>query len=301
MGDYEQSGHLGLLNRATIRFAKPRAEGPPEILSFVDQQRNRITTGPRVASISLVTEALAEGRAPSTVVRITEFNSGPDQKNGLVPNHGLFISEGMSTPLKFVYKPKQWAASDVPVPGTLMRASTLAKLVGDKYYIEFYRLRADPKDLDKLRNFVVPPHLAQSLLPLITDITLLIGDFDVLFVDHLRATGAHVFVYDHKQLKNLGANAEDLKGYYSLDTIISALRTTQQQIEAEFRRAHTQLSSDEVNRLIIDSHPIVHKACEANSFFRKLGSPSPSEQQLTVLVNPLNFLGGELVIPPMTL
>ncbi len=95
-----------------------------------------------------------------------------------------------------------------------------------------------------------------------------------------------MFTYDHKSLKNLGSNAEDLKGYYSLDSIISALRSTQQQIEAEFRSAHRNLSSDEVNKLIIGSHPLVNRACEVNSFFRKIGSPSPSEQQLTVLVNP---------------
>ena len=165
VGDYEQSGYLGLLNRATIRFALPRGDGPPEILSFVDSQRNRITSGPKVSSLSLVTEALDERSAPYTMVKITDFNSGPDQKNGLVPNHGFFIGEGMSVPLKFVYKQRQWAASDLPVPGTTMRAFTLAKMEGEKYYIEFYRLRADPRDLDKLRNFVVPPTLHQPFFP----------------------------------------------------------------------------------------------------------------------------------------
>ena len=185
--------------------------------------------------------------------------------------------------------------SDCPMEGALMWISTRTTYVGDQSFVEVYRFKLDASSLDMTRSFIAPPELAVPILKVSTRAMLLVGDFDPAFVAQLEGDGVVTMTFGHTEIAKRGAKLLDLSSDFSLESIIDSVVLRYRTLEDTFRdnASSDGRGDDGVNEAISASDHMV-RVCMVNSFFRHLSAEGDYREKLSVLVNPIKMLGGEV-------
>ena len=181
-----------------------------------------------------------------------------------------------------------------PQMGRIMWIATRTAFVGVEAYIEPYRFILDREEIERTRAFIAPQSLIDPLSHLFPGALLLIGDFDP---DIILARGleAVTMVFDHYDLAHFGSRANDLNGEFSLEKIIDYITRKYQLIEDHERLEceEKNMTPEETNEFFL-TEPTLYQICNINSFFRSLYPSNPFLEKLTILVNPIKMLGGEV-------
>jgi hypothetical protein len=124
---------------------------------------------------------------------------------------------------------------------------------------------------------------------------LLVGDFDPTFVDQLDGTGVITMTFGHTEIAKRGAKLLDLSSDFSLESILDSVLLRYQSLEDNFREEVSKggLDDEGVNEAISSSVTMV-RVCKVNSFFKHLSATDEYQGKLSILVNPIKMMGGEV-------
>ena len=282
-GRVELEGRPRYLHRATVQFTPSETD---EQAVYLRKSTGESVTAGVASNITEWQYPLPQGLAPTIKVRIETMDP--------LTNHGTYSTPGMNQPKKFIYNPAIMNDSASPQMGRIMWIATRTAFVGVEAYIEPYRFILDREEIERTRAFIAPQSLIDPLSHLFPGALLLIGDFDP---DIILARGpeAVTMVFDHYDLAHFGSRANDLNGEFSLEKIIDYITRKYQLIEDHERLEceEKNMTPEETNEFFL-TEPTLYQICNINSFFRSLYPSNPFLEKLTILVNPIKMLGGEV-------
>jgi hypothetical protein len=209
-------------------------------------------------------------------------------------NHGTYSTPGMKKPRNFIFNPTTMNDSNFPQVGLSMWLSTRTVLAKGEAYVEPYRFLLDKDDIDRTRSFIAPQSFMDPISHLFSEALLLIGDFDPEIII-ARGPEAVTLIFDHTDLVHFGHRVHDLSAEFSLDKILEYTVLKYQMMEDAARADcfNNKLGPEETNDFLLDN-PSLAQICGHNSFFRHLSPSTPLPGKLTILVNPIKMLGGEV-------